>query len=192
MKRLGWKVHQKRRTDQSSGVLILLLIMAIVYSRGVVFPNMKSNKTFCSATQYIQIDGDIPSPGVYPLCRIGDFKRLMESTFGLHNPDCLDPIVTNTAVQSGLKIFIRQGEKGCFIHKGEMSAFYKCTLGIPISLNNESEEGLTSIPGIGPQLAKAIIQERTKRGGFRNLNELRCIKGVGSGLLKRINPYVTL
>jgi competence ComEA-like helix-hairpin-helix protein len=191
MKRLGWIVSQKKTADRSSGVLVLLLIMVVVYMLGSAFPRMDSNKIRCNDTRYIQIDGDISCPGVFPLCEIGDVKRFIEIRLGFHNHGCLDPIGTNTIVQSGLKISIRRGEGECSVHKGEMSAFYKYTLGIPISLNNESEEGLTSIPGIGPHLAKAIIQERAKRGGFRNLNELRCIRGVGSGLLKRIDPFIT-
>jgi competence protein ComEA len=74
----------------------------------------------------------------------------------------------------------------------EMSAFYKITLGIPISLNTESETGLTAIPGIGPGLAKAIVEKRSKRGGFLRLSDVLSVKGIGPRLYKRISPFVTL
>ncbi len=74
----------------------------------------------------------------------------------------------------------------------EMSAFYKTTLGIPICLNSESEMGLTALPGIGLGLAKAIVEERTKRGGFKSLGELLSINGIGEKLYGKITPYLTL
>ena len=74
----------------------------------------------------------------------------------------------------------------------EISAFYKITLGLPICLNSESEMGLSAIPGIGLGLAKAIVAERTKRGGFKSLGELRSINGIGEKLHRKITPYLTL
>jgi competence protein ComEA len=38
---------------------------------------------------------------------------------------------------------------------------------------------LESLPGIGPALASAIIAERDRRGGFRSVNELREVRGIG-------------
>jgi competence ComEA-like helix-hairpin-helix protein len=73
----------------------------------------------------------------------------------------------------------------------EMSAFYKTTLGIPIYLNSESEMGLTAIPGIGLGLAKAIVEERTKRGGFKSLDELLSVNGIGEKLYRKVTPYLT-
>lgn len=75
---------------------------------------------------------------------------------------------------------------------GEMSAFYKVTLGLPIRLNRESPEGLTAIPGIGPRTAEAIVRERTKTGGFKRIEDLRSVPGVGPALRQTIKPWVVL
>jgi competence protein ComEA len=74
----------------------------------------------------------------------------------------------------------------------EMSAFSKLTLGLPISLNRENEVGLTALPGIGTSLAHAIVWERQNRGGFKNLDELKDIRGIGKKLLEQIRPFLTL
>ncbi|MGD2125965.1 MAG: helix-hairpin-helix domain-containing protein, partial [Desulfobacteraceae bacterium] len=94
--------------------------------------------------------------------------------------------------RSGIKVTVRSDGKECKVSHSEMSAFYKVTLGIPLSLNRESEEGLTAIPGIGAKLAKAIVVERSKRGGFKDLDEVPEIPGIGRRLYKKIRPYVTL
>jgi competence protein ComEA len=48
-----------------------------------------------------------------------------------------------------------------------------------IDLNNATQMQLESLPGIGPALASAIIAERDRRGGFRSVNELREVRGIG-------------
>ena len=74
----------------------------------------------------------------------------------------------------------------------EMSAFHKVTLGIPVNINRESVEGLTAIPGIGKSLALTIEAERKKRKGFKDINELKTIPGIGDKLFLKISPYIRL
>ncbi len=79
-----------------------------------------------------------------------------------------------------------------FFELNEIDAYKKITLGIPISINRESEEGLCAIPGIGPSLAKRIVEERRKKGGFKSKKELLEVKGIGKRLFKKILPYISL
>ena len=73
-----------------------------------------------------------------------------------------------------------------------MSAFYKITLGIPISLNRESLEGLTAVPGIGPRIGGAIVRERAKRGNFKRLDEILSIPGIGPTFYRKVTRYLVL
>lgn len=74
----------------------------------------------------------------------------------------------------------------------EMTAFQKMTLGMHISINLETLEGLTAVPGIGPGLARLIVRERNNRGRFKSLNEIKSIRGIGPVLYKRVSPYLIL
>ena len=78
------------------------------------------------------------------------------------------------------------------LEKGEISAFQKITLGIPIDINNESVNGLTAIPGIGKSLAQTIENERIKRNGYKNIDELKSLPGIGDKLFLKITPYVRI
>jgi competence protein ComEA len=49
----------------------------------------------------------------------------------------------------------------------------------PIGLNTATAEQLDTLPGVGPVLAQHIIDYRTEHGGFRSVDELREVNGIG-------------
>jgi competence protein ComEA len=49
----------------------------------------------------------------------------------------------------------------------------------PVSLNTATVEQLDTLPGVGPVLAQHIIDYRTQYGGFRSVDELREVNGIG-------------
>jgi len=59
-----------------------------------------------------------------------------------------------------------------------------------IDLNTATKEQLESIPGIGPSFAGKIVMERNRRGGFRSVNDLLKIRGIGRKTVARLKMYV--
>ena len=51
---------------------------------------------------------------------------------------------------------------------------------------------LESLPGIGPTYAQAIIAERQARGGFKSVNELRNVRGIGDKRFSELAALVTV
>ncbi|MBT3154383.1 ComEA family DNA-binding protein [Streptomyces sp. CHD11] len=49
----------------------------------------------------------------------------------------------------------------------------------PVSLNTATLEQLDGLPGVGPVLAQHIVDHRTRNGGFRSVDELREVNGIG-------------
>ncbi|MCX5533624.1 ComEA family DNA-binding protein [Streptomyces sp. NBC_00006] len=49
----------------------------------------------------------------------------------------------------------------------------------PIGLNTATLEQLDTLPGVGPVLAQHIVDYRTEHGGFRSVDELREVNGIG-------------
>jgi len=61
-----------------------------------------------------------------------------------------------------------------------------------ININTASAEDLTALPRIGTKVAQRIVEYRTAHKGFKSVDELRNVKGVGPKLLEGIKPYVAL
>ncbi|MFD6434999.1 helix-hairpin-helix domain-containing protein [Streptomyces venezuelae] len=49
----------------------------------------------------------------------------------------------------------------------------------PIGLNTATAEQLDELPGVGPVLAQHILDYRAQHGGFRSVEELREVNGIG-------------
>ncbi|GGX00802.1 ComEA family DNA-binding protein [Streptomyces chryseus] len=60
----------------------------------------------------------------------------------------------------------------------------------PIGLNAATAEQLETLPGVGPVLAQHIIDYRTEHGGFRSVEELREVKGIGDRRFADLQPLV--
>lgn len=58
-----------------------------------------------------------------------------------------------------------------------------------VDLNVAPAPELTRLPGIGPVLAQRIVEDRSRRGPFRNLEDFDRVKGVGPKLLERIRAH---
>jgi competence ComEA-like helix-hairpin-helix protein len=62
----------------------------------------------------------------------------------------------------------------------------------PLNLNVAIPAELCNLPGIGPVLADRIVAERTARGPFRDVEDLKRVKGIKDKTLEKLRPYVTV
>jgi competence protein ComEA len=62
----------------------------------------------------------------------------------------------------------------------------------PINVNTATADELEALPGIGPTLAAAIVQERDRNGPFRSVDELTRVPGIGEGRLAQLHDLVTV
>lgn len=61
-----------------------------------------------------------------------------------------------------------------------------------VNLNTASLAELDTLPGIGPALAQRIIDYRTAHGGFRSVDDLRRVEGIGDAKFAQLKDRVTV
>lgn len=61
-----------------------------------------------------------------------------------------------------------------------------------VNINTANQTELESLPGIGPVKAKAILEYRKKNGGFKSVDELTRVDGIGPVTLKNARNDIVL
>jgi competence protein ComEA len=61
-----------------------------------------------------------------------------------------------------------------------------------INLNSATVEQLQTLPGIGPAIAKSIVEHRAKSGKFNRIEEIINIKGVGEKKFQKIKDRLVI
>ena len=59
-----------------------------------------------------------------------------------------------------------------------------------LDLNRATAAELDALPGIGPVLARRIIDRREEKGRFRSVEELEQVPGIGSALVKKLGASI--
>lgn len=62
----------------------------------------------------------------------------------------------------------------------------------PVNVNQATAEQLTSLPGIGPAMAKRIVDFRQKNGPFKKVEDLLSVRGIGEKKLEQIKTHIAL
>ncbi|MDE0313785.1 MAG: helix-hairpin-helix domain-containing protein [Candidatus Poribacteria bacterium] len=61
-----------------------------------------------------------------------------------------------------------------------------------LNINTASAEELESLSGIGPQMARRIIQYREEHGNFTSVDALTEVKGLGEKTLEKLKPFISV
>ena len=60
----------------------------------------------------------------------------------------------------------------------------------PLDLNSARLEDFLELPGIGDKLAQRLVEYRKSHGGFRSVDDLRDVRGIGAKRMERLRPLV--
>lgn len=63
----------------------------------------------------------------------------------------------------------------------------------PVNINTADAKALeTALVGVGPKVAKAIVDYRTKNGAYKSVEDLEKVKGIGPKLVEKNRDKLTV
>ncbi len=62
----------------------------------------------------------------------------------------------------------------------------------PLDLNRALQQQLETVPGIGPVMAKRIVDYRSSNGLFSSYEDLTKVAGIGEAKLEKFRPYLAV
>jgi competence protein ComEA len=142
----------------------------------------------------IDIEGEVINPGVYKM-NLGDrINDILIKSGGLNANADRDWVEKNLnkseILKDGEKIFIpKVGEILGTLQVSNTSLKSKEINGI-VNINSASVEELDKLSGVGPGIAAKIIDYREKNGGFKNINEIKLVSGIGEKLFEKIKNEI--
>jgi competence protein ComEA len=133
---------------------------------------------------YVHVVGEVQSPGMYQL-PIG--ARLVDAVFAAGG---LTEEADNASVNLAREL--TDGEQIIVFSISQDGESPGSTSSGLISLNRAGDKELEELPGIGPALAGRIIAWREANGGFKSVQDLLKVSGIGESLLSGVIDLVTL
>jgi competence protein ComEA len=61
-----------------------------------------------------------------------------------------------------------------------------------INLNTATSAQLDTLPGVGKAMADRIVEYREKNGGFKKIEDLMNVRGIGEKNFLKLKPYITV
>ena len=151
----------------------------------------EENATATSGEVVVHVTGAVSAPGVYTLpsdARVDDAVRAAGATAEAD----LSQLNLAQKLADGQKITVPaigsvSGSEGTATTPADASSD-----GALVNINTASLEELETLPSIGEVRAQAIITYRETNGGFRTIEELQEVSGIGEKIFADVAPYITV
>ena len=164
-----------------------ILILATLYFRFYYHPFLPPSKEIVK--EFVaEVSGEIPNPGIYIFHNPPTLKEAVQKSGGLKENTLFENTLSSKVLETGTLITILK-ESSIKIELGRMQANKLLIFSIPLDINRVSMEDLCLIPGIGESLAQEIMAYREIRKGFRSIEELKNVKGIGEKKWKALKTF---
>jgi competence protein ComEA len=139
-----------------------------------------------SGSIVVAVTGRVAHPGVFRLPAGARVQDAVDAAGGVLPGTDLTLVNLARRLNDGELVAI--GVTGAPVAPGGGPA----TAGGRVNLNTAGAGELDTLPGIGPALAQRIIDYRTGHGGFRSIDELRKVEGIGDAKFAELRNLVTV
>ena len=189
---LAFTVDQKRALISLSIIAIGIAIFfslssksQAVYSAEPIRVEANSSSESSTAIIFIHVAGKVSKPGVYPVLRGTRVVDVIAHAGGALKGVDLSDINLARQVVDGEQIYVANAEING--PRGTSSKYSG-----KVNINRGTVMSFDSLPGIGPVIARRIVEYRKVNGPFLSLEDLKKVQGVGAKIFERIKGRLTL
>ncbi len=160
-------------------------------SQKVEFVKAKVSPTVIQVYSKVVIDvaGEVVKPGVYTLekgQRLGEVLILAGGLSVNADRGWVEKNLNQAEiVRDGMKLYIPS------INEKEVLGV-RVTKTLLINLNTATAKDLDSLPGVGEAIALRIIDYREANGGFKDINELKLVSGIGDKMWEKLKDLIEI
>jgi competence protein ComEA len=138
---------------------------------------------------YVHVGGAVVRPGLYEIESGNRVADAVNRAGGARDDGDLDGLNLAAKVADGQKILVPVKGQAAEGAAGGSEATAESPL---VNLNTASQAELESLDGIGPVLAKRIVDWRQRRGRFSRVSQLNEVDGIGPKKLQALKNQVTV
>ncbi len=136
----------------------------------------------------VYVSGAVHYPDVYSLPPDSIVKDAIVAAGGATEQADLDRINLALPVTDGQHIYVpHRGEENPPVQPPSRQS---PTTG-KVNINTADQSELETLPGIGPNLAKRIVDYRQAHGPFAQIEEIMNVSGIGPALFEKIRDSIT-
>ena len=143
-------------------------------------------------TIVVEIKGEVMNPDVYTLSEGSIIKDLIEMAGGLTTEADISNINRAKEINNHDLIIIRNINDVNIDVEAENNEVNEESDDGKISINDSDISKLKEIPGIGEVKANSIILYREKNNGFKSIEELKNVDGIGEKTFEKIKDSIKL
>ena len=197
------KFFEKHRVVLIINLVFILAFGVILFYWSKGDQNEKSNSK-PSGNIRVEIAGAVNKPGVYTLENGKIVEDLIKQAGGLK--DSADKEKTSSSVnraeilsdgekvvipENGVQASTPASEAVAGASTASSSSSSAQNIG-KVNINSANLSQLDSLPGIGPAYAQRIIDYRTSNGGFKTIDEIKNIKGIGDKTFEKFKDLISI
>ncbi len=136
---------------------------------------------------YVQVAGAVVNPGVYELNTGSRVYAALEAAGGLTEEADDSDINQASVLEDGQKIYVYTADERAEVLALEAEAEANDGL---VDINKATESELTTLPGIGENKARQIVEYRQSNGSFSSIEDIKNVSGIGDGIFNQINSLI--
>jgi competence protein ComEA len=131
------------------------------------------------ADAFVHVTGAVRHPGVYRLPSWARLDLAVKRAGGATVGADLEGVNLAAKIADGQQVVVPRKGVAALAGGGARAAALGGAPSAPISLNTATADQLDELDGVGPATAQKILEFRQEHGGFRSVDDLKQISGIG-------------